>query len=150
MPTDPLEDEWQKGKLKDLEGDLEHFVRIHLDEIRASALKPETPPDQCVDDCVRYLIRRRGTVNPRRDIQDQAKEICNEIWWEGERICGPVPQNRQEEIARNWAHQHAAKWREWRLRALLFAWEKNLPRFLRMILDRRDPSASTRRFKRTD
>jgi hypothetical protein len=150
MSIDPLEEEWQKGKLKDLERDLEDFLRSHADEIRSAALKPEAPPDQTlIDHCVRHLIRRRGTVNPKRDILDQAREISNEIWWEGERICGPVPQNRQEEIARNWAHTHAAKWREWRLREILYAWEKNIPRFIKLILDRRD-SSSTRRHKRAD
>lgn len=146
-PTDPLEDEWQKGKLRDLELDLEHFVRLHADEIRAACRLPE--PDH-IDSLVRIMIRRRGTVNPRRDILDQAKEISNEIWWEGERICGPVPQNRQEEIARNWAHQHAANWREWRLREILYTWEKNLPRFIKMIVDRREPGTTTRRHKRPE
>lgn len=145
-----LEDAWQKGRLKDLEADLERFIRKHAEEIRASVRTRDQTvirvaghmhdqgritDREMIDLSVRAILRRCGTVNPKRDIIEQYKEISNEIWYEGERICGPVPLQRQEEIARTWAHMHAAKWREWRLREILFTWEKKIADFMKLLMD---------------
>ncbi|GEM_PF-2486173 len=146
-----LEEEWGKGRLKELEADLEQFLRKHASEIRSAIRNRDhtmirvvgrlhdhgkLDDQEMIDLCVRSILRRCGTVNPRKDIEEQAREISKEIWFEGERICGPVSAQRQEEIARMWAHLHATKWREWRLREILFTWEKKLPDFLRIILER--------------
>lgn len=151
-----LEEEWEKGLLQELEADLERFLRKHADEIRDAVQHPgqtmvrlarspsdkETVSDQrLIDLCVRSLIQKIGCVNAKRDVEEQKKQIHNEIWFEGERIQGPVPPERQEQIAQMWAHLHAAKWREWRLQEILFTWEKKLAQFMRLILE---PGTTTR------
>jgi hypothetical protein len=162
---DSLEREWEQGLLQELERDLEQFVRKNAEKIRAALKSGELPlvkaaeklrdtgkvsDREMVDICVRSLLRKCGTVNAKRDLELQCRQIRNEIWYEGERMCGPVPEPRQEEIARTWAHLHAAKWREWRLREIIFTWEKKLPEFIQIILERgttrtRERDTTTRR-----
>lgn len=146
-----LEDAWKKGELRDLEADLEQFIRRHAQEIRDSAQNRDQTvlrvagrmldggkigDREMIDLCVRTFLRRCGSVNPKRDILEQAKQISNEIWYEGERLCGPVSSGRQEEIARAWAHLHASRWREWKLAEILFTWEKRHADFMRLIQER--------------
>ena len=143
-----LEELWAKGQLRDLEADLDRFIRDNLTEIRKAVLegqsagqdvarrryvKGEISDRQLVDYCVRSVLRKRGTCNPRRDILEQKGEIDKEVWYEGERQKRPVPAERREEIARSWATQHASKWREWRLFQLLYVWEKNAEVYVRLL-----------------
>jgi len=134
-----LEDLWARGQLAELENDLDRFIRENLLEIRRVMaegrgsgtdvarrryMRGEINDRQLVDYCVRAVLRKRGSCNPRRDIQDQCYEIEKEVWYEGERAKHPVAAERREEIARSWATEHASKWREWRLFQLLYVWEK--------------------------
>jgi hypothetical protein len=143
-----LEDLWAKGQLRDLEHDLDRFIRDNLHEIRrvmaegAGAgtdiarrryMRGEINNHQLVDFCVRAVLRKRGTCNPRRDIQEQCGEIEKEVWYEGERARQPVCAERREEIARSWAKQHASKWREWRLFQLLYVWEKKADVYVKLL-----------------
>ena len=134
-----LEDLWVNGQLRDLEHDLDRFIRDNLGEIRRVMaegrgsgteiarrryMRGEINGRQLVDYCVRAVLRKRGTCNAGRDIQEQCYEIEKEVWYEGERAKRPVGAERREEIARSWASEHASKWREWRLFQLLYVWEK--------------------------
>ena len=143
-----LEELWSQGQLRDLETDLDRFIRDNLQEIRRVMsegrgsgteiarrryMRGEISNDQLVDYCVRAVLRKRGTCNARRDIQDQCYEIQKEVWYEGERVRQPVCAERREEIARSWARQHASKWREWRLLQLLYVWEKKAGEYVKLL-----------------
>jgi hypothetical protein len=146
-----LDDLWRKGRLSDVEKDLDAFIRQHLPEIR-KALREEKSAGlevarkrhsrgeisdrQLVDFSVRAVLRRKGTCNARRDIQDQIGEIEKEVWYEGERSRTPITPARREEIARSWAKRHASMWREWRLYQLLFLWDKKLDDYVPLIAER--------------
>lgn len=151
-----LDDLWKKGQLRQLEEDLDRFIRENLGEIRsvlregkAAALvvarqrytSGEITDRQLVDLCVREVLRRRGSCNPRRDIEEQRGEIEREVWYEGEREKQPVSTARREEIARAWARRHAPKWREWRLYQLLYIWDKKLDQYLGLISPREETRA---------
>jgi hypothetical protein len=155
-----LDDEWRRGLLDKLEADLESFISEKAPEIRAAlknknstmiraaGKKKETgvlTDQEMMDLVVRRILWRHGTINPRRDLEDQQKEIEEEIWYEGERIQGPVTTKRREEIARHWSRLHAARWREWHVMELLYTWEKKSPKFMKLIL----PSKTTRRKKKS-
>jgi len=146
-----LEDLWTRGKLQDLERDLDRFIRENLPEIRRAVQegqaggqdvarrrysKGEINDSQLVDFCVRATLRKRGSCNPRRDIEEQRGEIEKEVWYEGERQRGPVPPELREEIARRWASKYASQWREWRLYQLLYIWEKKADHYLRLISEK--------------
>lgn len=143
-----LEELWVKGQLGELEKDLDRFIRDNLTDLRRAVregsgggqsvarrryTKGEISNRQLVDFCVRSILRKRGTCNPRRDIEEQKGEIEKEVWYEGERSRSPVPADRREEIARSWALKHASQWREWRLFQLLFIWEKKADVYLRLL-----------------
>ncbi len=145
-----LEELWAKGQLGELEQDLDRFIRDNLSDLRRAIrdgagggqdlarrryTRGEISNRQLVDFCVRSILRKRGTCNPRRDIEEQKGEIEKEVWYEGERSRSPVPADRREEIARSWAMKHASKWREWRLFQLLFVWEKKADHYLRLIAE---------------
>lgn len=143
-----LDDLWRKGQLGELERDLDSFIRAHLPEIRTTLReekaagveiarrryrKGEMSDRQLVDYCVRAVLRRRGSCNPHRDIQEQIGEIEKEVWYEGERERKPVTPARREEIARSWAKRHAQMWREWRLYQLLYVWDKKVDQYVELI-----------------
>jgi hypothetical protein len=143
-----LEDLWSKGQLRDLEADLDRFIRDNLTEIRRAVtegksggqevarrryLKGEISSRQLVDYCVRSVLLKRRSCNPRRDIEEQRGEIEKEVWYEGERQKRPVPAERREEIARTWARSHASQWREWRLFQLLYVWEKKADAYVNLL-----------------
>jgi hypothetical protein len=148
-----LEELWSQGQLRDLEHDLDRFLRDNILEIRRVMaegrgsgteiarrrhMRGEISNNQLVDFCVRALLRKRGTCNPRRDIQEQVTEIEKEVWYEGERDQRPVCAERREEIARSWAKQHASKWREWRLFQLLYVWEKKADVYVKLLQHEHD------------
>src|ERR1043165_2597251 len=95
-----LEELWAKGKLRDLEHDLDRFIRENLHDLRKIVtegrgsghevarrryMRGEITDRQLVDFCIRTMLRKRGTCNARRDIQEQVTEIEKEVWYEGER-----------------------------------------------------------------
>ncbi|HLF92470.1 MAG TPA: hypothetical protein VJB14_03350 [Planctomycetota bacterium] len=146
-----LDELWSKGQLRDLEADLDRFIKDNLPEIRKAVLegksgdqqvarrrylKGEISDRQLVDYCVRSVLRVRGTCNARRDILEQKGEIDKEVWYEGERSKRPVAAERREEIARTWARSHASQWREWRLFQLLYVWEKKAEAYVPLITPR--------------
>jgi hypothetical protein len=143
-----LEDLWKSGQLKDLEADLDCFIRSNLPDLRKAVRegraggqeiarrrhrRGEITKPQFVDYCVRSVLRRRGSCNPGRDIEEQRLEIEKEVWFEGERQRRKLPAERCEEIARKWAKLHAPHWREWRLFQMLYVWEKKSDQYLRLI-----------------
>ena len=145
-----LEDLWAKGQLQDVETDLDCFIRQNLPDLKKAIRegrfvgqevarrrysKGEINDRQLVDFCVRSVIRKRGTCNARRDIEEQRHEIEKEVWYEGERRRITISAERREEIARSWARHHAGNWREWRLFQLLYVWEKKAEHYLRLIAE---------------
>jgi len=152
--VDTLEELWRQGRLKDLEEDLDRFIRDHLGEIREWLRKGtgegleivrrryergEISDRHFVDYCVRSFLRRKGSCNPRRDIEAQRREIDNEIWYEGERLRAPVPPDLRDQIAKLWCRRHARGWRDWRIFELLYVWDKMADRYVPLVASERDP-----------
>lgn len=149
-----LEELWKQGRLKDLEEDLDQFIRANLGEIRRLVRegkgdgldivrrryeRGEISDRHLVDYCVRSFLRRKGTCNPRRDIEAQRREIDNEIWYEGERLRQPVPPDLRDQIARLWCRRHARGWRDWRIFELLYVWDKTADKYVPLLRSGGDP-----------
>jgi hypothetical protein len=149
-----LEELWKKGRLRDLEQDLDRFIQENVHEIRRVMregreagqevarrryLRGEITDRQRVDFCMRMMLRKRGTCNARRDIEEQRDEIEKEVWYEGERGSRPVAAARREEIARSWASQHASQWREWRLFQILYVWGKKADQYADLFTPSANP-----------
>ena len=159
-----LDDEWRRGLLGKIEADLNEFLEEHAKEIRIALKNRDTTmiraagkkksngqlsDQEMLDLVVRRILWRRGTVHPRHDLEEQQKEIDQEIWYEGERTQGPVTTKRREEIARHWAHLHAARWREWHVMELLYTWEKMTPQIMKLISNTTRRTKTTRKTKTT-
>jgi hypothetical protein len=148
-----LEDLWQRGHLRDLEDDLDRFIRDNLTEIRRTLQEGqggglgivrrrynqgEISDRHLVDFCVRSVLRRKGSCNPRKDILEQRDEIEKEVWYEGERRQAPVPADIRNQIAVMWCKDHAGNWRDWRIFQLLYIWDKKAENYVQMIASGRD------------
>ncbi len=148
-----LEDLWKNGHLRDLEDDLDRFIRSNLSEIRKTLRegrgggldivrrrysKGEISDRHLADFCVRSFLRRRGSCNPRKDIEEQRGEIEKEVWYEGERRQCPVPSDLRDQIATSWCRAHAGNWRDWRIFQLLYIWDKKAEKYVQMIASGQD------------
>ena len=140
-----LDDLWSRGDLADLERDLDRFIQDHLEDIshelkngKSAALivarrrysRGEITARQFADVCVRMMLKGCGSCNPRRDILEQKDEIEREVAIESERCHAPVPTARREQIAQDWASEHAPHWRERRLLETLYVWNRKSHHYL--------------------
>ena len=140
-----LDELWRRGELEDLEQDLDRFIHTHLGEIRralkngrSAALdvarrrfkRGEITARQFADFCVRSILQGFGSCNPRRDIEEQKVEIEREVRIESERRHAPVPADRREQIAQDWAFERAPHWRERRLFEMLYVWNRKADKYL--------------------
>jgi len=112
-----LENRWSEGYYESRLPELEEFIRNNKEQIR-SALPAKTT-DQILLQTIQKLILEKKTLNHRREMQDQAQEIRNEIWYRGEK-----GENDKVSILSDWTSQYAPQWRTWRLKEYLFMAEK--------------------------
>ena len=61
------------------------------------------------------LISQRGSLHMAEELLDQKREMENELWYRGEK--GEFDRRR---IQQAWTAQHAAAWRQWRVKEYLF------------------------------
>lgn len=104
---------WDAGELHGHAERVLAFVERHREEIRR--LAGDSPAEHALLEAARRLISHAGTVHAASEMQDQMRAIRDEIWIRGER--GDYD---RENIASDWASQHAANWRQWRVREYLY------------------------------
>lgn len=123
---------YESGELAPLRDDLERFLIAHRDRIRALQRdriekgQPELPPEVAVK---LYILQHR-TVNPQRDIADQLREIEREKWIRGvDAGAEPDPQK----VASEWARRYSAGWRAHRVTSIVYVFEREKERYLRIL-----------------
>ncbi len=104
---------WDTGKLKTISDHLLEFVDRHCDDIREMA--PGEPSPEVWVEAVKRLVRKRGSIHLPSDMADQIREINNEIWYRGEK-----GDYNSTKIKEEWALRYAHKWREWRVKEILY------------------------------
>lgn len=128
---DDIREQYEGGRLEALKADLERFLAAHRDRIRAFAAEQaarglELPSESVV----KFYILRQRSINPRREIQDQLEEINREKWIRGVQTgCSPDPQ----EVAVDWARKFSATWREHRLTTIVYVFEREKDRYLKVL-----------------
>jgi hypothetical protein len=128
---DDIREQYEQGRLESLKDDLERFLCNHRDRIRAFAAEQvarglEIPADSVV----KFYILRQRSINPRREIQDQLEEIQREKWIRGiQSGCAPDAQ----EVAADWARKFSAPWREHRLTTIVYVFERDKDRYLKLL-----------------
>ncbi len=122
-----LDRRYASGQFDAIRGDLERFLAAHREEIvRCIAELAGVSPADAVK---RYIIGHR-TINAERDISEQLEEIRKEKWIRGVQDgCAPDPQK----VAADWSRQYSAAWRAHRITAIVYVFEREKERFLKLL-----------------
>ena len=128
---DEIRRQYEAGQLEDIRGDLERFLRAHGSRIGCFRDEQRSRGKEIDDELAvkLYLIHYRS-INPRKEIQDQLEEIRKEAWIRGINSgCAPDPQ----EVAQDWARKYSAAWREHRVTTIVYVFEREKDRYLRLL-----------------
>jgi hypothetical protein len=128
---DEIQEKYDRGDLDSIKEDLERFILAHRTGILECRVEQERKGNPLADDAlIKYYFLRHRSINPRREITDQLDEIQKEKWIRGVNTGqSPDPQR----VAEEWAHQHSAAWRNHRLNEIVFVFEKDKERYVRLL-----------------
>jgi len=108
-----LELRWYEGRMLPYAEWVGDFVARHRDEILGLAGGSDDPAALLT--AAKRLIQQRGSLHMAQELQDQKREIQNELWYRGEK-----GEFDRRGIQQAWTAQHAAAWRRWRIKEYLF------------------------------
>ncbi len=132
MPElEEIREKYERGELDSIKGDLELFISAHREQIAACRVEQERKGIVLEDDgLIKYYILRHRSINPQREILDQLGEIQREKWIRGVQDgCSPDPQ----QVAQEWSRQHSAAWRNHRLNEIVYVFERDKERYVRLL-----------------
>lgn len=112
-----LQQLWDSGKLQRHAQALERFYRKKHQELRH--LLSATYQDDDLVEAAKLLVLQNKIVDQIAESMDQLKAIESEIWIQGER-----GNHDRNQITLDWTQQHAAAWREWRIKEYLYTVER--------------------------
>lgn len=121
------------GQYKELEKDLENFIRVNKQSIMVfkdtelKKLGVNAPSNELA---IKFYILKTRTINPATEIKKELEEIEKEIWYQGEKM--KKAPNR-DQVATEWCKQHAPGWRDNWVFAVLYAFENNKDHYLKML-----------------
>ena len=133
---DALEEDYDKGLFNVLLLDIEDFIKENLARIVRNYHTIEQEISCCIlepkvrlEVVVKRMILDSRILNPQQEAKDQLEEIRKHIWIEGEKKAAPPDVER---VASEWVQRYSRNWREYRLLALLYVFERNRDHFLNM------------------
>lgn len=123
--------EYGDGKLGTVERDLETFILRNRQEILRfrDQLARKNPGVTDEVACKLYILQIR-TLNPVAEIRDQLDEIKREIYYRGRDEQRPV---LPDEVAREWCNRHAPGWRDHRVLAIVYCFERCKERLVPLL-----------------
>lgn len=126
-----LKRRYESGELDAIREDLERFLRQHRTAI-AAARSQQLSGGVSVseEEAVKLYILRHRSVNPERDLRDQLEEIRREA---GRRSAGGESPADLEEVTLEWARYRSAAWRSYRLSAILYVFDREKERYLKLL-----------------
>lgn len=133
-----LERRWYEGELWRHYVHLLTFLDRHRHELQTSGRDFSTPDTVLAK--VKRLLAETGSIHHSTEMRDQLAEIRREIWIQGEHGFYD-----REQIAREWAAQHAANFRRWRLKEYVFVVDRCAPDILAHLTAQGIPPADIRR-----
>ncbi|HYF00291.1 MAG TPA: hypothetical protein VEJ18_15320 [Planctomycetota bacterium] len=128
---DEIRRKYESGQLDAMRDDLAQFIVAHRSRIAAFRADEEARGVPLDDETAvkLYLIHLRS-INPRKEIQEQLEEIRKETWIRGINTgCQPDP----EAVANDWARQYSAAWRSHRLTTIVYVFEREKDRYLKLL-----------------
>lgn len=127
-----IRQKYDSGRMDEIRVDLDRFIRAHRREIlclRDANVAKNLPP-LTDETAIKLFILRHRSINPRREIQEQLQEISREKWIRGVQLgCPPDP----EEVASEWARKHSAGWRAHRVMSIVYVFEREKERYVRLL-----------------
>jgi len=128
-----LSEEFCLGRYKELEKDLEDFIRNNKDAItkfKETELKNTDISSASNELAIKLYIIKTKTINPSAEIKKELAEIEKEIWYQGEKLKAPPDRNK---IAQEWCRLHAPGWRDNWVFAVIYVFEHNKERYLKLM-----------------
>ena len=122
---------YDAGELDTIKLDLGRFISVHKADIAKYREEQERKGLKLTDEAtVKFFIMQHRSINPRREIQEQLEEIRRETWIRGINSgCQPD----EQEVAKDWACQHSAKWRAHRVTAIVYVFDREKERFCKLL-----------------
>jgi len=126
-----IEKRYESGQLDSIKRDLERFLAAHRAEIQACRLEEARQGSEVSQsEAVKLFILRHRTINAQREIREQLEEIQREKWCRGmDTGRSPDP----EQVALEWARKYSSAWRQHRLTTILYIFEREKDRYLKLI-----------------
>jgi hypothetical protein len=128
---DEIREKYEAGRLESLRRDLERFLVAHRAEIAAYRKAEAEKGLELTDEAaVKFFLLRHRTVNAQGDIREQLEEIRKEAWIQGvKKGCAPD----EAAVAQEWARCYSAGWRAHRLTTIVYVFEREKERYLRLL-----------------
>jgi len=134
-----LKADYEKGAFEVIRHDLEYYILTNRAKLTHMIEEKELELEFCdleprvkMELTVKLSILDSRILNPLSDAKQQLEEIRRFIWTEGVRISGPP---NQEDCARTWVERYSRSWREYRLLAALYVFEREKDYFLGLLDD---------------
>ncbi len=123
--------EYGAGNLGTVERDLESFILRNRQEILRfrDQLARKSPAVTDEVACKLYILQIR-TLNPVAEIRDQLREIEAECWIRGQQAGAPIS---RDDVAREWCNRHAPGWRDHRVLAIVYCFERCKERLVPLL-----------------
>ena len=132
-----LENDYREGKLEVLNHDIAYYIDEKTDQIRdilderlELADFKAHPSETQLEIALKEAILHSRILNPGTDAEAQLAEIERHIWILGEKYRQP-PDREQEAL--DWVRKFASSWREYRLLAILYVFEKNREQYIQRL-----------------
>lgn len=128
---DEIREKYEAGRLDALRQDLERFLVAHRAEIALYRKDQAAKGHELTDEeAVKFFLLRHRTVNAQGDIREQLEEIRKEAWIQGVRKGRPPD---EAAVAQEWARSYSAGWRAHRLTTIVYVFEREKERYLKLL-----------------
>ena len=131
---DEIRAKYESGQLDSIKADLERFIAAHALEIeryKREQVERGLPPISD-DTAIKFFIIQNRSINPEREILEQIAEIEREKWIQGVKT-GQAPD--AQAVCQEWAAKYSAGWRSHRVTSIVYVFEREKDRFLRILRD---------------
>ena len=129
---DEIRSKYESGELDYIKADLERFIIAHAQEIekyKRDQVDRGLPPI-ADDTAIKFFIIQNRSINPEREILEQVAEIEREKWIQGVKT-GSAPDPHA--VCAEWANKYSAGWRQHRVTLIVYVFERDKDRFLRVL-----------------
>jgi hypothetical protein len=133
--------EYASGQLDSIKEDLAAFVRRQapaIRRLREDYFGSTSVPPTADEVAIKMFILKSRSINPTREILDQLDEINREKWIRGVQS-GAAPD--AQSVAQDWARLHSPGWRDHRVMAIIYVFERDKERYLALVRESAETGA---------